>query len=282
MWSAIDSSMRKSARSRDNAALSPEGADAGVTAPSGGAGSVGLRLERGGCTTLRMGERVPKERRVGRGPVTDATLSARASYPLAHALPHSRRRRPPTRAMAGDRGPPNGEGRHMAAERKKGSTGKGSGRASGRGGGGRSSPGRGAQSRSEGSGRAGAGRSGNKSGAGRSASGGASSRGSAGAGSEAAEGIHGSSSRRGESSRTSATGARSPSRQTSSSSSRTTNDRSGSEPMRGSEEQHVSGYGGAGGTPKTGSQEREQPLGGSRKRGSRGQGGRPADEEAGE
>ena len=51
--------------------------------------------------------------------------------------------------------------------------------------------------------------------------------------------------------------------------------------MRGSENQHVSGYGGAGGTPKTGAQEREQPLGGSRKRGSRAQG-RLGDEEAGD
>ncbi|MGQ0715263.1 MAG: hypothetical protein ACT4PJ_16310 [Gemmatimonadaceae bacterium] len=107
---------------------------------------------------------------------------------------------------------------------------------------------------------------------------------SSGMGSEASEGIHAASSGRGESSRTSATGARSSSRQTSSTpstSSRQTNTRSGSEPMRGSEDQHVSGYGGAGGKPKTSAQEREQPLGGSRKRGSRAQG-RLGDEEAGD
>ena len=57
--------------------------------------------------------------------------------------------------------------------------------------------------------------------------------------------------------------------------------------MRGSEQQHVSGYGGAGGTPKTSSDQREPvgktepPLGGSRKRGSRAQG-RLGDEEAGD
>ena len=105
-----------------------------------------------------------------------------------------------------------------------------------------------------------------------------------GAGSEATEGIHGASSRRGESSRTSTTNARTSSRETSSSS-RITTDRSGSEPMRGSEHQHVSGYGGAGGTPKTSSdqpaRDQEQPLGGSRKRGSRAQG-RLEDEEAGD
>jgi hypothetical protein len=57
--------------------------------------------------------------------------------------------------------------------------------------------------------------------------------------------------------------------------------------MRGSAQQHVSGYGGAGGTPKTSSDQREptrkseQPVGGSRKRGSRAQG-RLGDEEAGD
>ena len=57
--------------------------------------------------------------------------------------------------------------------------------------------------------------------------------------------------------------------------------------MSGSEQQHVSGYGGAGGVPKTSSDQREptgkgeQPLGGSRKRGSRAQG-RLGDEEAGD
>ena len=57
--------------------------------------------------------------------------------------------------------------------------------------------------------------------------------------------------------------------------------------MRGPEQQHVSGYGGAGGAPKTSSDQREpapnreQPLGGSRKRGSRAQG-RLADEETGD
>jgi hypothetical protein len=54
--------------------------------------------------------------------------------------------------------------------------------------------------------------------------------------------------------------------------------------MRGSEQQHVSGYGGAGSEPKTSSdhpRSREQPLGGSRKRGSRAQG-RLGDEEAGD
>jgi hypothetical protein len=110
-------------------------------------------------------------------------------------------------------------------------------------------------------------------------------RGSMGAGSEATEGIHGASSRRGESSRTSTTKAGTGSRETGSSSTRSTTDRSGSEPMRGSEQQHVSGYGGAGGTPKTSSDQparnREQPLGGSRKRGSRAQG-RLGDEEAGD
>ena len=71
--------------------------------------------------------------------------------------------------------------------------------------------------------------------------------GGTGAGAEATEGMRGAPSRRGESSR--------------------------------SEPQHVSGYGGAGGTPKTSSDQREpsrpreQPLGGSRKRGSRAQGG---------
>jgi hypothetical protein len=56
--------------------------------------------------------------------------------------------------------------------------------------------------------------------------------------------------------------------------------------MRGSE-QHVSGYGGAGGVPKTSSDQREpaptqeQPLGGSRKRGSRAQG-RLGEEAAGD
>ena len=110
---------------------------------------------------------------------------------------------------------------------------------------------------------------------------------STGAGAEASEGIHGASSRRGESSRTSTTNARGGSRETSSSSTRSTKDRSASEPMRGSEQQHVSGYGGAGGTPKTSSDQREpvskteQPLGGSRKRGSRAQG-RLGDEEAGD
>ena len=111
--------------------------------------------------------------------------------------------------------------------------------------------------------------------------------GSTGAGAEASEGIHGASSRRGESSRTSATNARSGSRETSSSSTRATKDRSASEPMQGSEHQHVSGYGGAGGVPKTSSDQREPaqkgepPLGGSRKRGSRAQG-RLGDEEAGD
>jgi hypothetical protein len=57
--------------------------------------------------------------------------------------------------------------------------------------------------------------------------------------------------------------------------------------MRGAEQQHVSGYGGAGGAPKTSSDQpepasnREQPLGGSRKRGSRAQG-RRGDEETGD
>ena len=108
-----------------------------------------------------------------------------------------------------------------------------------------------------------------------------------GAGSEASEGIHGASSRRGETSRTSTTNARTASRDTPSSSTRITTERTGSEPMRGSEQQHVSGYGGAGGTPKTSSDQREapgsdeQPLGGSRKRGSRAQG-RLGDEEAGD
>jgi hypothetical protein len=110
---------------------------------------------------------------------------------------------------------------------------------------------------------------------------------STGAGSEASEGIHGASSRRGETSRTSATNARTASRETSSGSGRGTSDRSGSEPMKGSEHQHVSGYGGAGGTPKSSSDQREstrkpeQPLGGSRKRGSKAQG-RLGDEEAGD
>jgi hypothetical protein len=110
---------------------------------------------------------------------------------------------------------------------------------------------------------------------------------STGAGAEASEGIHGASSRRGESSRTSATNARSGSRETSSSSTRPTKDRSASEPMQGSEQQHVSGYGGAGGAPKTSADQREparkgeQPLGGSRKRGSRAQG-QLGDEEAGD
>ena len=70
--------------------------------------------------------------------------------------------------------------------------------------------------------------------------------GDTGAGAEASEGIHGASSRRGETSRTSATNARTSSRETSSSSTRSTKDRSASEPLRGSEQQHVSGYGGAG------------------------------------
>ena len=57
--------------------------------------------------------------------------------------------------------------------------------------------------------------------------------------------------------------------------------------MRGAEQQHVSGYGGAGSAPKTSSDQREpapnreQPLGGSRKRGSRAQG-RVGEEEAGD
>jgi hypothetical protein len=110
---------------------------------------------------------------------------------------------------------------------------------------------------------------------------------STGAGSEASEGIHAASSRRGETSRTSTTNARTGSRETSSSSTRATTDRSGSEPMRGSEQQHVSGYGGAGGTPTTSSDQREPsgkrdaPLGGSRKRNSPAQG-RLGDEEAGD
>ncbi|HJU69792.1 MAG TPA: hypothetical protein VJ650_16260, partial [Gemmatimonadaceae bacterium] len=109
---------------------------------------------------------------------------------------------------------------------------------------------------------------------------------STGAGAEASEGIHGASSRRGESSRTSSTNARSGSRETSSPT-RSTKERSASEPMRGSERQHVSGYGGSGGAPKTSSDQREparkteQPVGGSRKRGSRAQG-RLGDEEAGD
>ena len=79
---------------------------------------------------------------------------------------------------------------------------------------------------------------------------------STGAGSEATEGIHGASSRRGEHSRTSTTAARTGSRETSSGSAPGTSDRSGSEPMEGSEQQHVSGYGGAGGVPKTSSDQR--------------------------
>ena len=59
---------------------------------------------------------------------------------------------------------------------------------------------------------------------------------STGAGSEATEGINGASSHRG--------------------SARGKSDRSGSEPMEGSEQQHVSGYGGAGGVPKTSSDQR--------------------------
>lgn len=179
----------------------------------------------------------------------------------------------------------------MAGERKKGSTGRGSKAGSRRGSpdaGGRNAAGarRGSGGPSttpvseglEGSILEGA--SGSGEGRGRSRS--------TGAGAEASEGIHGASSRRGESSRTSATNARSGSRETSSGSTRSTNDRSASEPMKGSEHQHVSGYGGAGGVPKTSSDQREptqkgeQPLGGSRKRGSRAQGGRLRDEEAGD
>ena len=110
---------------------------------------------------------------------------------------------------------------------------------------------------------------------------------STGAGAEATEGIHGASSRRGEASRTSATNARSAARETSSGSTRSTTDRSASEPLKGSEHQHVSGYGGAGGKPKSSSDQREstgkrdEPIGGSRKRGSRAQG-QLGDEEAGD
>lgn len=109
---------------------------------------------------------------------------------------------------------------------------------------------------------------------------------STGAGAEASEGIHGTSSRRGESSRSSAPKARNASRQTSSGGDQAKSRPSGSEPMRGSDRQHVSGYGGAGGAPKTSSDQREptpreQPQGGSRKRGSRAQG-RLGDEEAGD
>jgi len=217
----------------------------------------------------------------------------------------------------------------MAAERKKGSPGRGSSRSSGRGSKGRgSSGGSGDSARGASSTRGGASKRGglgddqgtrvgspDSGGRGASASRGA-SRGpstqpvkeglegsilegesgygdaqkkgrSTGAGAEASEGIHGASSRRGESSRTSATNARTGSRETSSSSTRSTKDRSASEPMRGSEHQHVSGYGGAGGAPKTSSDQREparkgeQPVGGSRKRGSRAQG-RLGDEEAGD
>jgi hypothetical protein len=59
---------------------------------------------------------------------------------------------------------------------------------------------------------------------------------STGAGSEATEGIHGAS----------------PGHDTA----RGESDRPGSEPMEGSEQQHVSGYGGAGGVPKTSSDQR--------------------------
>jgi hypothetical protein len=69
-------------------------------------------------------------------------------------------------------------------------------------------------------------------------------RGKLGGGSEATEGIHGASSERGEREKTSTTSADDE------------EERAGSEPMRGSEQQHVSGYGGEGGKPKKSSDQR--------------------------
>src|SRR5687768_14625975 len=162
---------------------------------------------------------------------------------------------PPGPLDGGRTGSPNAED-VMAGERKKGSTGRGAGRSSGRGGGGRSSSGRSAGSRSQGgSSRSPAGRSG-ASGEERSARSAGGSRG-------------GSSSRS-----ASRPGYKGPSTQPV------------SEGLEGSVLEGASGYGDTqGGAPKTSTDQpvrkREQPLGGSRKRGSRAQG-RLGDEEAGD
>lgn len=68
-------------------------------------------------------------------------------------------------------------------------------------------------------------------------------KGKLGAGTEASEGIHEASEAGNEEGGTTAQGDGQ-------------DDRAGSEPMRGSEHQHVSGYGGEGGKPKTSSDQR--------------------------
>src|SRR5688572_10966084 len=174
--------MRKSARSRDSAALSPEvAACACVTSASGDARRMRSNdPEEGvGARRRREGGQSPVRRTSGTHPslrsVTPAPEPAtlcKASY-LARGTCVARlpsRRPSPTCAMRVR------EGRLtrrsvMAADRKKGSAGGGSSRSSGRGGKGRSSSGRSGGSRSQGGqSRSASGRSGGA-GGGRSASG---------------------------------------------------------------------------------------------------------------
>lgn len=229
----------------------------GGKVPKGGRAGLGPGY---GPKTLPRRRKPPKPRDLGAG-ICVATLAASPA--------------PPARPTAEGWGLPNAE--DVMAERKKGSSGRGAGRSSGRGGGGRSSSGRSSGSRSQGgssrsaTGRAGASREGRSARSGGTSRGASSPRGSSRSGYKGpstqpvSEGLEGSV-LEGASGYGDTQGQR-----------RSTGTRS--------EPQHVSGYGRAGGTPKTSSDQpprnREQPLGGSRKRGSRAQG-RLADEEAGD